>query len=1460
MKLKTRKKMYIIIFIILFIAFIFTKSLARALNSQTDLMSSRNIGNSIELSREGERSADKTSLMWNEHMYCFQHEKYCGEASYTVQAYIEIDGDKATRYYTNDATTGTTVTNNANLGLGYLLEHGTYDKGYYKKRRQTLRQRALWEYGDTWISSVGSSFNMDWTVGAINKDTDSFSDESSYTYKDFSNSAKDYANKGAINNPTVEFINTSKEYDNTSNGTVFGPFKVSFNHDRMKVTSIVLKDSDGKKMSSGISFFSDSAGKNSLNLNNIKSNSSFYIKNTTSSDVGSVTINVETDPIYKAQIWFLYDNNSSDQRLISVKPSSYKKTSSTEIKLTTTGTLYLYKADEETNETLQGAGFKIFKKNSGWQKGTAKPFEYVSNINDATEYVMDNNNKTSYVQYLNYDGSSNEYKNKKVLKISGLKAGIYHIYETKAPTGKYKLDLQNGYDAQNGYVDIGNDIKIGSNKSNGYSFNRLVDITNVQKISIAGYVWTEGKPDKPTDESYDSIYKKSDHRVSNVIVKLMRKDGNNENPPTVTTNENGEYIFKDLVKRTELDKYYVEFDYREGKYSYTLNGETINKAIKDGNGHIKYIPVAFNNVENGSKALAETVPKNDANVTGLANTYKENNDEEVKVYGLSKIGTMDNENLKLNNINLGIKELLEPEFSIVKNIADVDIAINDYNYKYIYGGRNPEEGFAENTQEGPAVKWQNSNVNHAYSRPVYPSDVIYKNSDEKNKELDVKVTYRIDITNTTTYNVKELYVENKLILESILDDFDTNRYTLLDTNWDANNGTASMKSEYLEKIQKEINENKEKGLMSKATATAYITFSVNKNAIIDILNHPEGIIENNPTKVIVKGYHLYNRDDYMWNNLKTNGGQIKVNKEHQTESQTQAAEAPYLVFTIKPDGIIERTISGKVFKDNVTVERGNSGEVVGDGKHQDNEKGIEGVKVELLRGEGNMDVTKLYQLYTENNVDKTRVIDAVVTTNQNGEYSLNGVVPGKYYLRFTYGNGTYKITDLTGTTIKEGAFETKVGENTIVAKDYKSTIMNSEIVNTIKNKAELWYKEDGFKEGKYSLALDNLEKRRELNEAEANKELNDSEKIKEISADTSKISVTIENTKRDEAEETEETTNKQISANNSSGNQTRILLNNQKKNIKFEFGGFYFGLIEMPKQELKIEKLIKNVLIKNGQTNVFYNGNPEEVAKQGAGVATVTDLDITENGGSTYTRVEMVEASISGSDLRIAYEVKITNISDVNYYNEEYYKFGIIDKTKEVTVTPTKVYDYLDEKFKYEPELLNTEKIHEKYKSDKDRIEEYQETDEAIKKNEKELKAKAYKLKGGLDKDEWIALYTDKIKNRDSNHPTSDAVIIVASKLLSSSEYDWVVYNRAEIIDAKLSPSSLDTVNSDSEKERLLKTAAKEIHSNGMVETMFTLTIPTGEDRYSTTLYAIAGIIALIVLSTGIVIIKKKIL
>lgn len=1413
--MKRKKINNIIIFFLALIAFIFivnTKSCeAKKLNKLEDLFSGgyEHLGDTITLSYDGEGTDD--SLERHPYSYCFQRALSCVKSTYEVRAYIVIDGNWATRYYHNGdrakGASGYSVDSTSNMVLGYIFGNNEYTKGFtnYEGVR-TASQVALWGFGDTWMNDVGNHLFQDrWTV----VDIDDYNNFEAIT------KGKQYANVGKFpDNPTVSFDGSSKkEYNNTENGEILGPFKVNFNSNRIHITSISVKDNYGNDIQDGISFYLNKNGTNSVSANNITQDQEFYIKNTTNRIVDSITVNVQTDTIYNVEMWFLHCYKESSQELLAVKPSNYTKTASTTLKIKSTGSLYIHKEDEETGATLEGAGFKIYKKNSGWLKGTSYPYEFVNDISQATEYTMDNNNKTDYVQYGSFSELPAQYQGKKGLKIDVLRSGIYHIYETKAPTGLYKLNLQNGYDGNNKYVDTGIEIKVGT-QQDGASWDHFTNITNVQKISIKGYVWAEGRPDKPENNENDNKYNKgSDHRVSNITVKLFKKG--NENPiATTTTNANGEYEFIDIVKRTELDNYYVLFDYGEGRYSYSIEGKTINKTIKDGN---KYIPVAFLNEEEGSKALSLKIPYEDTEVGSVAYTYGGNVKDMINTYGLAKIGTMDNENLVLKNINLGIKEMLKPEFSVINNIADVRISINGYNYNYKYaGGDEKDANFTDYTPEGPAVKWQNKNVSHAYSRPVYPSDVIYDKSIENTKELDVKVTYRIDITNTTTYNVKELYVENKLLLNKITDKFDKNRYELEDKNWnDDNNGTATMKDGYLQSIQ---TKNGNKGINSKETVTAYITFNVTNNAILDILNHPDGIIENNPTEVSAEGYHEYYRDDYSWeNNIKKDG------QPHKTENSLENAEAPYLVFTIKPDGIKERTVSGKVFKDNVTAERGESGEVVGDGKYQESsEKGISGVKVELL-GE-NMNVTKLYQAYTENDVVKTRVIDAVVITDENGGYSLNGVVPGKYYLRFTYGNGQYKITDLTGTTLKEGTYETKIqgSSDTINAGDYKSTIRNSGLVDLINNKAELWYKEDGFKTGKYSVALDELEKRKAINE-DAN--------IKEMSADSSKISVTIENTKNDEAQE--------IPASNNLAIQGKTLLNDQNKNIKYNFDGFYFGVIEMPKARANIEKLITNVKIANAQGNVLYNGNPEKL-NQGSGVA-VTDLDNKENGGSSYVRAEMVETSIYGSSLELIYQVKVTNTSDVNYYLDDYYLYG--DKgngSKEVTIKPTEVYDYLDKSLTY----VKEESTKLNNNNDKRIVEGA--ADKEITVDGQNIRAQEFKL------EEWGKLYTNKIKNRDGNHPTTDSVNIFAKRILTREDDDMEIVSYATITQVDNSTSG-----DDGDEEIKLVRKAEKVNANA--KAIFTITPPTGNTTDNLTYYAIAGIVSLVVIAVGIVIIKKKI-
>ena len=130
MKKRIGKKICISIFVMLvFVALFYTKSYAKELKSMKDLMSERNIGNTIHLIRGGEPSGNRR-LLWNPNLYCYQHEKSFEESTYTVQAYIEIDGDKATRYFYNDNNNSKTVTNNTSIGLGFIFEHGTFGKGY----------------------------------------------------------------------------------------------------------------------------------------------------------------------------------------------------------------------------------------------------------------------------------------------------------------------------------------------------------------------------------------------------------------------------------------------------------------------------------------------------------------------------------------------------------------------------------------------------------------------------------------------------------------------------------------------------------------------------------------------------------------------------------------------------------------------------------------------------------------------------------------------------------------------------------------------------------------------------------------------------------------------------------------------------------------------------------------------------------------------------------------------------------------------------------------------------------------------------------------------------------------------------------------------------------------------------------------------------------------------------------
>ena len=1240
-------------------------------------------------------------LRRQDNLYCTQQQTNYHSGYYTVTNYMKITGNKATD------NKNRTVENSANLKLAYILgASNAGPTGEYQNGKYTARQKAVWAYWNTWKNQVGNKFGINWTTYPGGSHGTNYSNDADC--KNLLKAADNYvANDGKAS------ITSLVGREIVTSNTIAGPIRVKYTG---TISSIIVRDNTGSVIQNGIQFFTDRNGKNAINARNIRSGQEFYIKNTSGKILNNITVNVQANSTVNVEIWILKNIKSSSQRLMLVKPSTEKTMATITIGLKTYGSLSIYKQDADNNNIRLTAGFKI-QTSKGWLRGTKGSYQYVSNPVMAETYRTNASNGGRIV-------------------LEELEYGKYKIYETESPEG-YELSLQNGYDSKNNWVFIGETNLSGTN------IDAKIIGRNTKPISISGFVWIDAQRTKKNDTN--SEYDSKEARIAGVTVRLVNKSNRNVIATTIT-NANGEYVFnaRDIRQVTEstVKNYFVEFDYSGTQYR-------------------NYIPVAFNSVnsneikENGSRAIAENMPVKDSDFKGIAKTYTGTNKETT--YGLS--GNIynrlfDKSTNTLKNINLGIKQLPETEYAIDESLAFVKITMKGYTYTYNYRGT----GEIKTAAAAPQVKWQNGEVISAYSRAIYPSDIAYDkiNSTE---ELNVKVTYRIDITNTTNYDMEELYQEQKLHITSLTNKFDIKRYDLSDNRWSANGDTAKISDNYLKQIYGN-------GINKNETKTALIEFSVKKQAILDILNHPNGIIEDLPTEAIANGYHEYTRKDYSWQN------DITKNQTHETSNQTRNSKAPYIIFKLGE----ERTITGKVFEDKVVT---TNGEKLGNGIYENDENVAEGVKVELLDDANGLPLSNLYIAEGDGSVPISTIsIPAEVKTDKNGVFTLKGVVPGYYYLRFTYGDGTQKLYDASGNEIKQ-----------ISSKEYKSTIVTSEVAkNAIKNQnniyMEQWYKH--LENENCSVAIDNLNIRKNMTE-----QLN-------VPATIAKISITIENTIEDSTNiaSAEETGSKQI------------------------FNGFNFGIIEQPKQDAKIEKVITNIKLVNAQGNLIFEGNPANAKMKG-----VSDLNKTSNEGSTYVRAEIEPETVYGSTLSVSYGIKVTNTSDVNYYTNNYYWFGE-DKTAEVTLQIDKVIDYLDSTLKF------------------------QSIDNDHKAEEIELNGKKVLQITG-----WKKLYTEKRTDRSVQKTTTDTAQIVVQRILSSQDDDMEVINEAEMTSAIRATDPDDT--STDKEERIKIIPITNISAKG--KATLTVTPPTGLDKLAIILYIIAGTAGLAILSAGIITIKKKI-
>lgn len=1011
----------------------------------------------------------------------------------------------------------------------------------------------------------------------------------------------------------------------------------------------------------------------------------------------------------------------------------------------------------------------------GLSTETAGPFKvtYTGKIENVT--IKDINGNT--INNSNISFSTDKEGNNKVDGKDLRSGSNYYIQNTSGATMKYitiKLQDSKVLNAQIWFLKRNDGIEtqryIMTESKSAPKTGESITIEIKPLISISGYVWVDAPITK--ENRINNLTDNEESRVGGVKVNLVNKSSKKVEATAVTT-ENGQYTFQKVLIEDELKDYYVEFNYSGTQYK-------------------NYIPVAFNStnpddiVANGSRALVNEMPDADDQVTGIATTYPGTQKESIYGLGGNLYNKLYNANSQtLENINLGIRQLYTPQYDITENIAYVKLTMKGYTYNYIYGGVDGQARI-----NAPKVSFQKRNDITAYTRAIYPSDIVY-NPEDATKKLNVSVVYRIDVKNTENQDVEDQYREKKLHITNIVNNFDTSRYDLHDNNWEANGNTATIKQNYLK-------EKYGNGIEKNQTGTSFIEFSVKEAAIKDILKHPDGIIEDFPTKVTSVGYHEYTRNDYSWKN------DLIKEQTHTTPYDQRSSEAPYLIFKLGE----QRILKGTVFEDTVVT---NNGEKLGNGTFENDKENVVGnVKVELLDVEdgktlANLPVSHLYNI--KDSTDGTKdadITDAVVITDNKGNYTLTGLVPGYYFIRFTYGDGTQKIFDVNGNEV-----------SAVLSKDYKSTIVTSEAARNALGYAEntlkdVWYKK---LEGKnYSVAVDDLETRKIANTT------NTPEKSVNVLASPAKVSITIENTEID-ATNIDITDNQQVEEPN-----------------KSMYEGFNLGIIKQPNQEAKLEKIVSNMKLTNAQNNIIFDGNPQNASMQG-----VSDLDDNKNnGGSTYVRAEIIEENIYGSTLELKYAIKVTNISDVNYYSDRYYMFGDKTGAYEVTLKIDEVTDYLDEALKYEPEASDATRITL--------------TPDSIEETEGDKTTKKYLVKIT----DWKTLYTENNKERAAQKDTSDTVTLGTQRYLSSEESDMEIVNEAEI--TKLSNQADPDDKSQDKAEKLVRTAPVEVHTNGKVKAVVTITPPTGLDRITIILYVIAGAVTLAVLSAGVVIIKKKVL
>lgn len=1059
------------------------------------------------------------------------------------------------------------------------------------------------------------------------------------------------------------------------------------------------------------------------------------------------------------------------------------------------------------------------------------------------------------------------------------------VWTEKIQTGKEQPEINNQYDGEN------------------------------QDEALAGIkvnLYKDGK--KVTDTTSSDGNKKAtytDHKGNKVEVDLAK----------------GEYMFTDI---TAGDDYYVVFEYDGIKYQAMTNSKEqaympekgekqirdtkISKETNRGNFNNNTETISGNGKVDESKTNAGWIIKYDLDRDSTPKkaiykaTYK--NEEDMKndirqcVEGqtytyLSKtedwMGTWNtdgtiNKSHYAFNINCGLSKRFF-DLSLGTDVKDATVTINGnqttYTYDQILDGK-----LNEALNRPSSEKKIDYNLYLAYSDYNYriadykvPGEGAIENkydeealkkeqieSAKKDSELEVYVTYRIELKNQSTQHDAKV--------------------NLVEYHFDEHYQYVSIKNATAEKDQN--------------ARVLYITPDEGIEAGRTLLPNIEITFKVLPDKngnKCVLGEDYLNQAEIV--SYTTGGGLVDEDsapgnaflEENNVRYEDDTDEANGIQINRKENK--ERSISGKVFNtktnnsvNDVIVQLIELVEI--------NNQQYEYIWQETVAGSNTVKTTdrngysgKSYSFTDDDNKNKA------------GEYKFTqGIIPGNYIVRFIYGDGsTY---DITGNTLTYNGEDYK---STYVDYDYNAPWYNNTSLNGEKSKA-VDNEARRLKVMSYAVDVDG-KKGAELAKLDGD---TNTEGLKDVLANTWMCAETLKIKMPVDADTQANTSDNTTVANGSNPN----IGNTQFANVNF-------GLMERPKTKLVLEKYITGLTVKpvasgvNLIANATANINDILEAKAGDTIKLEGQQDglfATKSGrtdrGLWYLQTDTTELA-QGADAYITYMYVIKNEGDEDYLNKDlisYYKEakakdyaqklsdleGEVKKAKKsITGTPYKNGTYILD-FYYtgtkgkdnEKVLASVEQIQEALnpkvkfvnsttdftKADRNVGNKYPyyNRDGELQENNNNIKeiitSKEETSKKLLQTGKTLKEINDKNEKKDFINNTMDtskklvvSVGLSASEIENSGVYDSYIaqvthYTNAAGRRDQSTPANLSYVHSEDTGITLDKYNEED---EFWAET-FRITKPTGEDKITPVQIAIITISAVAVLGVGIILIKKFVL